>query len=51
MSRLLTLIDRLAALNPNDRDVQRGRACLYLDWQADTRPLHALRQKSLAEHS
>ncbi len=42
--------DRLAALNPNDRDVQGCRACLYVDRQADTRPLHALRQKSLAEH-
>ncbi|PZR71936.1 MAG: hypothetical protein DLM73_14605 [Chthoniobacterales bacterium] len=34
-------LDRALAIAPNDVDTRITRAQLHLDWQADTRPLHA----------
>jgi TolB-like protein/Tfp pilus assembly protein PilF len=34
--------DRMLAIEPNDVLAKAGRACVELDWKADTRPLHQL---------
>jgi TolB-like protein/Flp pilus assembly protein TadD len=37
-----SMLDRILAIEPNDVQVKALRACVELNWKADTRPLHQL---------
>ena len=46
---MVAVLDRAAAIVPNDVDVKISRAQVHLDWQADPRPLHTTIDALLAE--
>ena len=46
---MVAVLDRAAAIVPNDVDVKISRGQVHLDWQADPRPLHTTIDALLAE--
>src|SRR5205823_839537 len=36
----IAVLDRALAIKPDDLDTKAARALVFLDWKADTRPLH-----------
>jgi serine/threonine protein kinase/Tfp pilus assembly protein PilF len=47
---MAAVLERAAAIVPNDVDVKISRAQIHLDWRADPRPLHATIEALLAEN-
>jgi serine/threonine protein kinase/Tfp pilus assembly protein PilF len=41
-SDVITMIDRVLAIKPDDIETQAGRASIELEWKADTRPMHQM---------
>ena len=36
----IATLDRALSIKPDDAETKAGRALVFLDWKADTRPLH-----------
>ena len=45
----VAILDRALSINPDDAETKVARALVWLDWKADTRPLHAALDKIRAE--
>jgi TolB-like protein/class 3 adenylate cyclase/Flp pilus assembly protein TadD len=39
-AELIAILDRALSIKPDDAEMRAGRASTFLDWKADTRPLH-----------
>ena len=37
---VVAILDRALSIKPDDAEMRAGRASTFLDWKADTRPLH-----------